>query len=248
MPTIRLSERSVRDLAPQSTLTEVWDEDTTGLGIRVHPSGRKSWMLRYRDSARKWCFKSAGTWPAVKVEEARSWARKALARVALGLPAGQEEQQTTQGILTPALPSVRTLWAEYEARAKTGERRNREVVGRVHVLPAIGDMSVSDLTSSKVDAMVRALSDRPRTGNAVKVHIHGAYELARVLGMFPDDRTNPAARVKGYGYRPRVRLLSMVNRGLLSWSLLTFQHLSLPFPGRSRQKPSSDFPNCARWG
>lgn len=204
MPSMKITERGIRDIPAPAAIIDFWDIEITGLALRAHPTGRKVWILRWRDKGGRRCFEGGGTWPGVKVEAARQWARQILSRAALGLLPDSNGKADAE----PASPKISALWAEYEARANKGERRNREGIGRLHVLPVVGDMPVSDLKSGQVDAIVRSLSSKPRTGTAVKRHLHGAYELARVLNWYPDDKLNPAAKVKGYAYRPRTRALS----------------------------------------
>jgi integrase len=206
---MRLTERAVKDLPPPAQgALELWDDDLPGFGLRVYPSGRKTWLARWRDKSGKKRFESAGAWPTVKAEEARRWARETLSRAAIGLPTRREENAAQEAATPASAPTVRDLWSEYEGRARGGEKLNRESIGRCHVLPVLGNAAVSELTPALVDGIVRGLADKPRTGTAVKIHMHGAYELARLLAWWPEDKTNPAARVKAYPYKPRSRVLS----------------------------------------
>ena len=195
MPKLRLTEREIKNLTlPAADRIDYWDSELVGLCLRVRPSGRKSWAVKWRSG-----FIGLGTWPAINATQAREAARRELARVTLGI----------SGAAAPDAPSgtIQELWAEYTTRASGGERRNRESIGRLHVLPEFKRVPVADITARQIDNIVRSLSDKPRTGTAVKIHLHGAFELARVLGMIPEDKQNPAALVKGYPYKPRTRRL-----------------------------------------
>lgn len=210
MPTIKLTEAAVRNIKPTASVTDHWDDELKGFALRVHPTGRKSWLARWRDKASgKKKFESAGTWPTVRASEAREWARETLSRASLGLPTRKEENAAHEAAeAVSAGPTVADVWAEYEKRAGDTERKTREGLGRLHVLPKLGSLPISDLQSSQIDTIVRAMSNKPRTGNKIKIALHGAFELARTLNMVDENRRNPASLVKGYDPNRRSRRLS----------------------------------------
>jgi hypothetical protein len=47
----RLSKRTVDALRPGAKPYIVFDEDLTGFGLRVLPSGTKTWIVEYRPGA-----------------------------------------------------------------------------------------------------------------------------------------------------------------------------------------------------
>jgi len=192
---LKLTDRAVSALESPTDRTDYWDSDLTGFGLRVRPSGRKSWLAKWNGG-----YLSLGTYPAVNAAQARRAAHSALARAALGIAPQADE--------TPPQTTVCELWARYVERAEGGERRNREGIGRLYVLPAFSGLAVEEIKSLQIDTLVRSLSNKPRTGTAVKRHLHGAFELAKILNMFPEERVNPAAKVKAYPYKPRTRYLT----------------------------------------
>ena len=48
MATVRLTKRAVDGLAPTNRELRVYDADLSGFGVRVMPSGFKSWFVEYR--------------------------------------------------------------------------------------------------------------------------------------------------------------------------------------------------------
>jgi Arm DNA-binding domain len=72
-----VTDRAVKALKRAPRRYEVWDDDTPGFGVRVAPSGLKTWILRYRSRGRKRRLK-LGNLPSVSLADARRHARQAL--------------------------------------------------------------------------------------------------------------------------------------------------------------------------
>src|SRR3712207_2351539 len=90
-----------------------WDDDLPGFGVRVWPSGRKTYLVQYRADGRSRRVK-IGNHGALTAEEARKEARALLGDVARGEnPA--EERATRRSSMT-----VRELCATYLDAAERG--------------------------------------------------------------------------------------------------------------------------------
>ncbi|HXZ16792.1 MAG TPA: Arm DNA-binding domain-containing protein, partial [Roseiarcus sp.] len=48
MPTLKLTKRAVDALAPDAKSFIAYDQDLAGFGVRVMPTGVKSWVVEYR--------------------------------------------------------------------------------------------------------------------------------------------------------------------------------------------------------
>ncbi len=79
---MRFTDRSIAALKPKAERYEVWEDGCTGMGCRVSPKGRKSWvyMYRFNGKARRM---GLGTYPAIGLAKARvmhAGAREILAK------------------------------------------------------------------------------------------------------------------------------------------------------------------------
>ena len=87
----RLSKRTVDALSPAETDYFEWDSELPGFGIRIMPTGRKTYMIQYRDDGGRTRRKRLGRHGVVTAEDARKDARELLASVARGAPARADE-------------------------------------------------------------------------------------------------------------------------------------------------------------
>src|SRR5215204_3773565 len=109
----KLTKRAVDALAPRSKPFVAYDAELKGFGVRVLPSGAKSWVVEYRPggggrsvSKRRMTLGSTGT---LTPDEARRLARDHLASVRLGAdPASDRRQQR-------AMPTLAALIGRYLA-------------------------------------------------------------------------------------------------------------------------------------
>ena len=73
---VTLTDPHVRALAPSETAKDIWDSQQPGLMVRVLPSGRKEFAIRYRIHGRRRRLK-LGVYPSVTLQEARVRALRA---------------------------------------------------------------------------------------------------------------------------------------------------------------------------
>ena len=94
---LSLTKRAVEALAPAEKSWIAWDDKLTGFGVRVQPSGTKSFIVNYRagDGGRKAPNKRVviGRYPRMAPDQARRKAQELLGRVAAGDdPAGEHAE------------------------------------------------------------------------------------------------------------------------------------------------------------
>lgn len=90
MPRIKFTDRSIQAIAPNSgRQDEYFDVDAklSGFGLRVSPSGRKSWILLYRFKGHPRRL-TLGQYPVLGLADARARAKHSLASVVKGIDPG----------------------------------------------------------------------------------------------------------------------------------------------------------------
>jgi len=119
---MKLTDRQIKNLKPKSQRYEVWEGN--GFGIRVFPTGCKSWVFMYRfeGKARRLTF---GNYPQISVAEAHAAYGKALTDLEKGTDAGAS--LVTANKENRIAPTVNILIDEYlEKWAKPRKRSWKE--------------------------------------------------------------------------------------------------------------------------
>ena len=141
---VRLTKRAVDAAVPRSERYILWDVELKGFGLRVEPSGTKTFLVRYRpkgvgrSGAKR--FMKVGRYGSVTPDEARNHARAILGAVAGGDdPAG--EQIKAREAITFAELAERYLNEEVRPKRKPGTATLYSHYLQDLAAPEIGDVS-----------------------------------------------------------------------------------------------------------
>lgn len=188
----KLNKRFVDAIKPVSGDTLYRDSDLSGFGLRVKPSGVATWVVQYRNSAGRTRKLALGRVGVLTPDEARQRARKALSRVADG-----EDPSANRNAARGAM-TVADLCRDYLADANKGlvlgkakrpkaksTLMNDKSRIESHIVPVLGQLSVSEVTQSHVRRLMHAI----QTGKTAKkgptgIHVTGGATIAsRTIGM-----------------------------------------------------------------
>lgn len=181
-----------------NTRCVTWDDEIPGFGVRVFPSGRKSFVLSYRVQGRKRLM-TLGAYGPLTVDQARRKARAELSSVEmLGADPLQIREQQLRG------ETVRDLCTAYlERYAKVHKKSWAEDERRINsrILPRWGSLKAKSLRRSDVAILHSAIGTKggkPYEANRVRELIAKMFVLARTWGYVPDDHPNPAQGLDDY--------------------------------------------------
>lgn len=157
----KLTKSVIESLKPGEPDYFVWDDLLPGFGIRVWPSGKKTYVAQYRAGIRTRRVK-IGNHGALTVEEARKEAKGILGDVARGEDP-QEDRVTRRKSLT-----MKELCDNYLQAAerglimgKGGKAKKSSTLytdrGRIqrHIKPLLGNKLVRDMTQADVSRFIR---------------------------------------------------------------------------------------------
>jgi hypothetical protein len=203
----RLTKATVGKLVCPNGQTEAffWDSEIRGLALRVYPSGRKSWVVQYRDGGGRTRRHPVGQFPAVEPSAARKLAGDLLRRVAAGANPSVERRQARRAATVGDVFDAYLRHAEQEQRASTFDqtgRNLRKYAARLHRDAA------TDLDRAAVSALHQRLANEAGRvqANRVLASISAAWVWALRTGLVSGD--NPAAYVPKFTEQTRDRVLS----------------------------------------
>lgn len=155
---IRFTDRGVAALNTEGGRLDVWSADIAGWGIRVRPSGRKTWIVRYRWGRRRRVL-ALGNYPSISVADARKNALRALRDVSIGGdPAALRDQQRS-GSNVSALVEQFVASREFSAfRPQTRAQFSRAL--RSEAVRALGNDKPGDITKQDIRRLVDGIADR----------------------------------------------------------------------------------------
>lgn len=180
-----------------------WDEDLSGFGLRVKPSGVKSYFVQYRadGTSRRMTLGRHGVLAA---DEARKLARQQLGSVAHGADPARERTKRRQA------PTVRDLAADYLERyaipnkRESSLRNDRQMLDKI-ILPKLGAMKVADVTRRDIEPMLIEMKATPYRANRVRALTSKMFRLAEQWDWVS---VNPTKGIPKYQEEPRERWLS----------------------------------------
>jgi integrase len=201
----KLSKAVVERIEPDVADVTVWDEALPGFGVRVKPSGVRSYLVQYRTrdgTSKRMTIGRHG--PLLSFDQARKQARGVLADALRGAdPAGER-------VAARKAPTVAQLAEDYLERHATPLKRaksvrdDRSMLARI-VLPKLGSKKVESVRRRDIEALHLTFRDRPYQANRVLSLLSKMFNLAVQWGWRPD---NPVKGVPRFQELPRDRWLS----------------------------------------
>jgi integrase len=208
-----LTDRRIRTLKAEGQRVELMDGAVPGLGIRVSPTGRKSWFLRYgpREARRRIVL---GPYPALTLDAARNKARELVAGVKIKDRDPMAERQAARAARrkaeTATFEALAACYLEEHAKQRKRLRgwREDERKLRVEVLPVWGSRPAAEIRRADVRALLERIAEE--RGGVSANRTRALLSKVFSFGMEKERvESNPVHGVKRlYVEKPRERVLT----------------------------------------
>ena len=227
---VRLTRRTVDAATRAEARYVIWDSDLKGFGLRVEPSGTKTYIVRYRvGGGRRGTLRQfkIGRSNKLTPDEARDAAKGALALVETGKDPQLDRVEARKTLTVSEMCTV------YMAEGVSTKKASTLVLDKIrierHIKPLIGTRKITELDSGDVERMMNGIAagkvkseDHPhaRGGKAAATK---SVKLLRAIYNFALGRklctANPCLGVKTFPDVSRERFLSPAELGRLGDAL-----------------------------
>jgi len=203
----KLTKRIV-DAAKPTSDREVfrWDAELRGFGLRVKPTGVKSYIIQYRTRTGISRRMTIGQHGVLTAEEARREAKVQLGRAAKGDDAAADKANARDG-LSFATFTERYLSDHAATKKKPSSVRMDRINLNKHILPILGRRRLDTIGRADVVRLHHSMRDAPGAANRCLALLSKMMNLAERWGERPDG-SNPCRHVEKYREHKRNRFLS----------------------------------------
>ena len=182
---MRLTDSKVKSLRPKKSRYIVWEEGGTGLGLRVSPADRKSFIFMYRFDGKPRMM-TLGPYPKLKLVAARLKVAQAKDRLSQEIDPGQELIESKESLR--GAHSVKALIDEYiEKWAKPRKRswKEDERILRKDVQPVWGKKKAQTIKRRDIVLLLDEIVDRgaPIQANRTLAVIRKMFNFALSRGI-----------------------------------------------------------------
>jgi integrase len=177
---MKLTKRVVLTILPDPLRDRyVWDDEVGGFGLRIKPTGVRSFMVQYRNSSGISRRVTLGRLGVLTIDQARTLAKRTLADVISGGDPASKRSEDRHAM------TVRQLCQAYLDATEKGlilgkgaQPKKASTLyidrGRItrHILPLLGNRRVRDLTTPDINRFMQAVASG-KTADDVKTGLRG---------------------------------------------------------------------------
>ncbi len=206
---MRLSKSALDKIKVRSSRYTVFDDELRGFGLRIYPSGEKSWIVEYRPAgggraATKRRLK-LGSVGSLTPEQARKSAADVLAKVRLGGDPARERTEARRALTFQELTEV-FLAEHVEAKRKVRTASQyRDLLQRL-AIPKLGRVKAAEVTRSDLARLHLEHQATPFQANRLLAVIGAMYSFAERRGLVTEGFA-PSKRIEKFREHKRERFL-----------------------------------------
>lgn len=242
MAEVRITKRVVDSAEPLPNRYTVFDSALPGFGLRVYPSGSKSYVFEYRPGAGGRSADKKRVTIGKVGDLTPDQARKEAGRLRAAVINGQDPQGLKSAERTaPTVADIAKAFLNDHVKEKrsTGTHQHyKDLLDRI-VLPEVGKLKAKDLDHADVAKLHRAWKSTPYQANRILACISSMYGYASGASVkLVPKGMNPAEDIEKYEEKGRERLLSSEELMRLGDTLRLAETTGLPWAVRDEKQRS----------
>ena len=224
-----LTERRIRDARPEPATRVLWDDQVTGLGVRITPAGAKAYVLDYRAHGHRHRVTLARTTEtSLKAIRARAGAELVRIRAGESDPLTRRREEATKPTVAEGLDRFFTDYVPMRrtaGRMTEGTIREYRKQVRHSIAPALRTRRIADVTRRDIERMVAPLP--PVSRNRTLAFASRLFTLFEHWEWRP-QRTNPCRGIERAREVPRDRVLTASEVAALGAALVAREAVCPP--------------------
>ncbi|GHF31400.1 integrase [Kordiimonas sediminis] len=203
---MKLTKRVIDALEIKDKKYVAWDDEVSKFGCVVYPTGKKTFMIQYRDKDGRTRKYTLGPFGTLTVDQARNMAREKLVDVLKG---GNPALDKRAEALAPTVEEFCDTFMDDYARKKVKDSTLKEYQRCVDkfIKPELGKRKLKDITKADILKLHEKHGGIPYQANRTRGVLSKMFNYAEDLELRPDN-SNPVLKVKPYPEKKRDRYLS----------------------------------------
>jgi integrase len=223
--------KSVVDAAkPADSEFTVWDSELKGFGLRVRPTGARSYVVVYRlpGEGRRGAVKrvTVGAPGKITPDQARQAAKKLLGSVAHGQDPAADRAERRNAVTVAELLDL--FDQQYVATMVKPSTAVSHRIAMAELRRAHGGMKAESLTRAHIATLHARMSDRPYAANRAVAVWGKVFTWGASRGLISDG-TNPTKGLQKYREQGRERFLTREELSRLGDTLRIAETEGLPY-------------------
>ena len=201
----KITKRTVDALEPRDREHVLWDDEIKGFGVRVRPSGRKTYIVKYRDRGRA-VKVTIGPHGAISPAAARARAAEIVTAARTGKDLSGRDLRDAKAPTVAELG--RRFLDEYVTdHCKPNTKRQYRKMIEGYILPRLGTRRVPDVSASMSRPCTTTCARPRRRQTGCWRRCHACSQWPELWQMRPDG-SNPCRNIKHFREERRERFLS----------------------------------------
>lgn len=216
---VKITKRTVDAQLPKEKTTYLWDSNLSGFGVKILPSGKKTYLVQYRIGGRRGRTRryTIGVHGAITTDQARNEAKKLLAQVSMDVdPAAQRDKAKQAHTVGDLLDRFLSEYVETKLSPRT--QVEYETVIRLKIPQWFKRLAIHEPITRDISRIHQGMNDMPTRANKTLSVLSKFFNWCEQQG-YRNDHTNPCRHVKKYREVPRQRYLSQAEQQRLGDAL-----------------------------